>query len=375
MDSEARGTTASPPPPALRAADVAAFVHGIPAGAVRALGGLDPGSLRVLLDDTAPPTGRRALFVPLMRPGPATALVEQIADHLAAMAQRLWPVWFGTIDFADCGRDGLGRAAAAARIGAAAGRTPGLLRPWAERAVRLALGGHPPRVDGTPKGTEIAQLARVSGPDGLVLVVDAAPPGLADDRLVRALEWIAETAGLAVLTLFPELPASRPPLDRLLHDARMLVPGTAAGAGGADTALSTREPARDAPASWLAPVCGMPHPLSEIEQRIAALLAADRELSSLFRFNQPIRTVRGSSFRVDLVWTDGRLVVELDGDDHALRRKFIDDRHRDYELMLSGFTVLRLANAEIEQDFGRAIEKIRDLVGLCRSRRGTEGTT
>ncbi|RAI28440.1 hypothetical protein, partial [Rhodoplanes serenus] len=112
MDSEARGTTASLPPPALRAADVAAFVHGIPAGSVRALGGLDPGSLRVLLNDTAPPTGRRALFVPLMRPGPPTALVEQIADHLAAMAQRLWPVWFGTIDFADCGRDGLGRAAA-----------------------------------------------------------------------------------------------------------------------------------------------------------------------------------------------------------------------------------------------------------------------
>jgi very-short-patch-repair endonuclease len=61
-------------------------------------------------------------------------------------------------------------------------------------------------------------------------------------------------------------------------------------------------------------------------------------------------------------------VVELDGySDHATRRAFIGDRQRDYELALSGYTVLRLANDEVMQDFGRAIEKIRNLVRLRRS--------
>jgi very-short-patch-repair endonuclease len=49
------------------------------------------------------------------------------------------------------------------------------------------------------------------------------------------------------------------------------------------------------------------------------------------------------------------------------------DRHRDYELSLSGYTVLRLANDEIAQDVEKAIEKIRDLVKLCRKRMILEG--
>jgi very-short-patch-repair endonuclease len=50
----------------------------------------------------------------------------------------------------------------------------------------------------------------------------------------------------------------------------------------------------------------------------------------------------------------------------------MQDRHRDYELTLSGYTVLRLTNDEIAQDLEKAIEKIRDLVTLCRGRSGRE---
>jgi very-short-patch-repair endonuclease len=125
---------------------------------------------------------------------------------------------------------------------------------------------------------------------------------------------------------------------------------------------------------WLAPWRGAPHPLSEIEQRLAAMLRDDAELTELFHFNWFVDTVRGSRPKVDLVWMVGRLVVELDGyPDHTTRRAFISDRHRDYELALSGFTVLRLANDEVAQDFGRAIEKIRDLVRLRRSQLKQEG--
>jgi hypothetical protein len=65
--------------------------------------------------------------------------------------------------------------------------------------------------------------------------------------------------------------------------------------------------------SWIAPWCGLPHPLSDTEQRLAKALGADAELAPLFGFNQFVATVRGSRPKVDLVWTEGRVVVELDG--------------------------------------------------------------
>jgi very-short-patch-repair endonuclease len=69
------------------------------------------------------------------------------------------------------------------------------------------------------------------------------------------------------------------------------------------------------------------------------------------------------------VWTEGRLAIELDGwGSHGNRVAFMQDRHRDYELTISGYTVLRLTNDEIAQDLEKAIEKIRDLVTLCRGR-------
>ena len=92
-----------------------------------------------------------------------------------------------------------------------------------------------------------------------------------------------------------------------------------------------------------------------------------RELGALFAFNQTVTTVHGSTPKVDLLWTEGRLVVELDGyESHGGRAAFALDRHRDYELMASGYVVLRLANDEIAQDYEKALEKIRDLARLRR---------
>ena len=165
--------------------------------------------------------------------------------------------------------------------------------------------------------------------------------------------------------------ATMPPVDsqfdRILYGARRVLasPGIHLCEPGAPENPNLKP--------WLAPWRGAPHPLSEIEQRLAAMLSEDTELAQLFCFNWFVDTVRGSRPKVDLVWIDGRLVVELDGyADHATRRTFISDRNRDYELALSGYTVLRLANDEVAQDFGRALEKIRDLVRLRRSQMNQE---
>jgi very-short-patch-repair endonuclease len=161
-----------------------------------------------------------------------------------------------------------------------------------------------------------------------------------------------------VITLFESLPSSDSPFERILHGARQVV----------DRGEVPEEQSQDAVGIWLAPWRGAPHPLSQIEQRLSALLQSDPELGGLFHFNWTIPTVRESQPRVDLVWLTGKLVIELDGySDHSTRHAFISDRHRDYELTLSGYTVLRLANDEVTQDYGRAIQKIRDLVRLRRS--------
>ena len=117
----------------------------------------------------------------------------------------------------------------------------------------------------------------------------------------------------------------------------------------------------------------MPHPLSATEQKLAKAIALDSELAPLFGYNLFVETVRGSRPKVDLLWSAGRLVIELDGyPDHGSRLAFMYDRHRDYELALSGYTVLRLANDELAQDIGKAVEKIRDMVHLCRARIGVK---
>jgi very-short-patch-repair endonuclease len=116
----------------------------------------------------------------------------------------------------------------------------------------------------------------------------------------------------------------------------------------------------------LAPVYGRPHPQSPIEQRLSRMISTDTELAPKFTFNTRVEDVRGQWPKVDLLWAEGRVVIEFDGPEHRARRAFRDDRHRDYELLCAGYLVLRIANDEIEEDYPRTIEKIRDVVRLRR---------
>jgi len=357
----------------LLSGQVAQFVFRAPEGSVIALAGIDGAVLRELIDQAEKLTDdRRALFVPLRSAGSVEAYVEQVIAVLAETAMHLWPVWFTHASFAMCRNDALGRQAAGVIARDAATCTPNVSSTWAEAAARLALAGRAPRVPGVLPAIELAQLSLAISRLGLVFVIDvgAATDVLNPPALTYALEGIAQHARSAVVVLFAELPPFDSAFDRILYGARRVI-------ADANPGTAIPEPDRGAsvgPETWLAPWRGAPHPLSEIEQRLSAMLREDAELTSLFRFNWHVDTVRGLRPKVDLVWMDGRLVVELDGyPDHTTRRAFIGDRHRDYELALSGYTVLRLANDEVVQDFGRAIEKIRDLVRLRRSQMNQEG--
>jgi very-short-patch-repair endonuclease len=116
-------------------------------------------------------------------------------------------------------------------------------------------------------------------------------------------------------------------------------------------------------AAAISAVMGQPHPLSEVEKRVWAHLSQDDELAPLFRCNQTVVTRHGGRPRVDLLWLEGRVVVEFDGyADHGVRDAFERDRHRDYELTISGYTVLRITNDEVQRDLEAAVGKIRDVV-------------
>jgi very-short-patch-repair endonuclease len=355
-----RGTQAASEQAVISRPEAVQLVFHAPKGSVVALGGIDGAALRELTDITEHlPDDRRALFVRLRAARSIETCVEQVVTALAETAMRLWPVWFTDVSFAMCSNDTLGQQAAGAIARETATWVSDVNATWAEAAAHLALAGHPPRVAGILSAVELAQLSLAVSRLGLVFVVDVSAATDAPAALAHALEWIAQHAQASVVALFAELPPLDSPFDRILYGARCVVDSPVSEPTGGESPDSS---------TWLTPWRGAPHPLSEIEQRLAEMLAGDTELSGLFCFNWFIDTIRGSRPKVDLVWLDGRLVIEVDGyADHGTRHAFIRDRHRDYELMLSGYIVLRLANDEVLQDFGRAIEKIRDLVRLRRA--------
>jgi very-short-patch-repair endonuclease len=356
----------------LLSGQTAQFIFRAPGGSVVSLYGIDGATLRELLDQADHIAGgRRVLFVRLDAAASVEAYVEQAIAVLAQTALRLWPDWFTDVSFAMCRDDALGRQAAGVIAREAAARAPGVSPAWAEAAALLALAARSPRVAGVLPQIALAQLSLAISRVGLVFVgdVSVAADAPAAAELAYALEWIARHSRAAVVALFTTLPPLDSPFDRILYGARRVI------ADHSGAPVSGPEARKDVGSeAWLAPWRGAAHPLSEVERRLAAMLSDDTELAPLFRFNWLIDTVRGSRPKVDMVWLDGGLVVELDGyPDHATRRAFISDRHRDYELALSGYTVLRLANDEIAQDYGRAIEKIRNLVRLRRSQMNQEG--
>lgn len=339
-----------------------------PPGAVLAVDGLELADLRAEIEAGEPAAmgARRLVLVPLAAAATAEAAADALLAGLADLALTLWPHWYGDAPLPHGAADTLGRMAAGAAVRRAAALVEGALLSWAEAAAQLALSGRPPLVPQTPAATQLAQLARLLAPGGLVIAVEIDPalePALAA-ALAHALDWTARNLGGAVAALFPQAPArpeafARIRQHRVCVDPAQRVPLSGDGLPPADGG----GPAGAPPLPWVLPWRGRPHPLSAIETRMARLIDADAELASLFHFNQPVETVRGSRPRVDLLWPEGRLVVELDGyADHGTRAAFGRDRHRDFELTLSGYTVLRLPNDEIAQDCWLALEKIRDLV-------------
>ena len=263
---------------ALSLVEAVSFALATPRGAVRTIGGVDAAGMADALDALEPQKfARRALIVKLQPVPTASSVVEQVLAALAEAARKLWPLWWGGVRFPE-GRDFLHgpprnsprarRRGNSRRFGALGGA-----------AARRAADGRPPRQDSGEPAYEMAQLQRVIGRDGLTLIADAGVSGLwpHGPALVRALEWTAERIDGAVVVLFADLPANAAPFDRILFDARTI---------RAPERELSEVLAREAPLAWLAPWRGLPHPMSEVEQRLARALAADERAFAALRLQQ-----------------------------------------------------------------------------------------
>ena len=176
--------------------------------------------------------------------------------------------------------------------------------------------------------------------------------------LARAAEWLAQSTSARVLVLVPSALATSSELDSInfgaIHWTRP------------DSGPQGAMPEEQKDRVW--PTVGRPHPFSPGEQLLAARLASDAGLAGLFAHNAFLRSRHGHSFLVDLLWAEGKVVVEIDGYQyHSGRIAFAADRQRDYELTVSGYLVLRLPHDEVLRDVKLCLEKIRTLVRFRRS--------
>ncbi|TGD95911.1 endonuclease domain-containing protein [Methylobacterium nonmethylotrophicum] len=264
-------------------------------------------------------------------PRGAAALIDRLLDDLADLALARWPDWPG--------QDGA---------------APEMSAPWLKAAATCAAAGRPPRFRRMALALEFGQLLRAVDPGSVILVaeVDPASPARAAP-VIGALEWCARHGGACVAAL-PAAPPDTPPYDRILYGACEI--------GRAPTPAAARYiPAQSGPVSRA-------HHASATEKLMEEALGRDPELAGLFSGNEVVPVPgSGQQPRVDLLCREHRVVVELDGPEHQASPKFGHDRHRDYELMVAGYRVLRLTNDQVATDLQRAVEKIRAVVRLART--------
>ncbi len=109
-------------------------------------------------------------------------------------------------------------------------------------------------------------------------------------------------------------------------------------------------------------LAGQPHWASPGEQKLHRRLESDEEFKGMFDCNAKVVSVHGRVYWADFLHRTIKLVVEVDGYRyHGNRQAFFSDRHRDYELRISGYHTLRIDHDEIIRDIESVVGKIRDV--------------
>jgi very-short-patch-repair endonuclease len=309
--------------------------------------------------------------------------LDEIVEALAGAAASLWPDWYITAEqrFERKRSPDLPLAELVAEVSRAA-VSPST--SWLREAWRRGREGKSLVLDHVASGEQVRQLSRALDPSRLVFVlsVGQADANAARRRgLARAAEWLAHEAQAKTLLLAPASWQAHQELDHVSYGALNLPADVIAidDPGKQEVGETRGEPVGSRPSAakpaaeesvhvLVGPIVGKPHPRSEVETLLHHRLCADRELAELFEYNQRLAAFGDKQFIVDLVWKEGRLVVEIDGPEHRTQFAYLSDRDRDYRLYMSGYTTLRVTNDEVCVDVELVVAKIRNIVSLLRAR-------
>ena len=91
---------------------------------------------------------------------------------------------------------------------------------------------------------------------------------------------------------------------------------------------------------------------TDAEQRLWYHLRAHRFMGLKFKRQKPL-----GRYIVDFVCLERRLIIEIDGGQHAEQMAY--DQHRDAWLRSQGYTVLRFWNNDVMQQLENVLEQIR----------------
>ena len=342
-----------------------------------------------------------------------TQELSEIEEALAVAVKSLWPNWYRSVrerfelqQFAQWELE--------PELSAVQASAPQVSASWYKKAQEQCRADKSPLVRGLAREEQVRQLTFALDPTRPVFCLAVHSPHASHARmhgLAKAAEWLAKQSSAPVLLFVPEGWIEQTALDAVNYDAVELhfgpappepevrVPGSVRGAPSSTAPVSASTPPAFIPEDLdealdqltseplpleavaplvqphtllppalsvsVSPVPGKPHPKSECEMKVYQLLQADDELRPLFRANQHIVAFGDKSYRVDLLWDEGRLVVEIDGDDHRTLKKYYDDRDRDYRLLMSGYTVLRVTNHEVLANELQVLTKMRHVARAC----------
>ncbi|TVP70764.1 MAG: DUF559 domain-containing protein [Leptolyngbya sp. LCM1.Bin17] len=319
----------------------------------------DPDSwVDIALDDEVS-QGPRVVFHRWDSLPDSSDIITSVLQALARVVAGLWPNWYGQASLFTADPTAEADLLNRYRCLDWQRQNPEISLPWLRAAVRAQQQGHVPVLTAFPHSLQLAQLALAIEPNGIGLVLwltDSQPPQHRLLALAQAVNWIATHTQARIALALPQSLAGDSALDAVLYGAKPL-------AGPA----TPTPPVEDEAKHVVFPIRGRPHPFSPGEAKLAQWLAQDAELGPLFRFNQMVKTIRQQTYLVDLLWAEGRVIVEVDGyRHHGNRFGFAQDRHRDYELLISDYVVLRLPHDAVISDVEVAVEKIRDVVRFRR---------
>ncbi|MGB6183274.1 MAG: DUF559 domain-containing protein [Rhodococcus sp. (in: high G+C Gram-positive bacteria)] len=305
--------------------------------------------------DPLPGDGPVTLFFALSASS-ATHLVDAVVDALETAAAQLAPQWLPGVS--DDDRSTLTRSAAQARAQEMASTTDHF-GPYVAHLADSYVSGHAPRAERFSRDVRMSGARRVvisaHGRESALLMIDV-PHDADPDMVSAAAEWLCSTGigialvghGAARVQRFPSIRVDTPPAPR---DVTTVVD-------------------RFRPLSY-PPVLGRPHPASPAERYLYELLNG-RTWAVGRGHNRVVQlTALHQPFTVDVLWTDDRVVVEIDGPEHRAAQMFSADRSRDNLLQTHGYLVLRFANDDVLTDHEHVLATIEQAL----RRRRSKGTT